>query len=102
MGGYPDREQSREPKQEARFSRSGRRARLLGRACEGAGSVGGTRRDEPTEGQRAQPVRVDARQLEEARDLFEVDAAHGTDWRPSALDLFDGSTWSSSDPDASQ
>ncbi len=39
---------------------------------------------------------------QEARDLFEVDAEDGTYWRLYALDLFDGSTWSSSDPDASR
>ena len=33
---------------------------------------------------------------QEAGDLFEVDTEDGTYWRMFALDLFDGSTWSSS------
>jgi len=39
---------------------------------------------------------------QEARDLFEVTAEEGTYWRLYALDLFDGGTFSSSDPLADQ
>ena len=39
---------------------------------------------------------------QEARDLFEVHAQEGTYWRLYALDLFDGGTFSSSDPLAEQ
>jgi transglutaminase-like putative cysteine protease len=43
-------------------------------------------------------------QLDEqaARDLFEVESPEPAYWRLYALDQFDGSTWTSSDPDGSQ
>ena len=68
--------------------------------CEGAGSTGGTRRNELIEGFGLDPFVSIHSQLDqqEARDLFEVIAEEGSYWRVYALDLFDGGTFTSSDP----
>jgi hypothetical protein len=96
---WVNREQRGEPKQETPFSALAGALAFSAGACEGGDSS--TRSSEATAPDSFVSIQPQLDE-QEAGDLFAVDTEVGTYWRMFALDLFDGSAWSSSDPNATE